>query len=601
MKLQFIRTFESIDKSVNDDELADFIVLTGINGAGKSNLLDSIANGSILIEGVTTQATLGSDVRLFRLSQLTVNIESPQSLGAHKNVPMNLKSQVDQYINELKAAPNYITDLEVLHQQVSLRLDQNNIIKFRALSKLEDKANKKIIDFSAEDYRKYAPLIIGLRDPFTIPFTEVFLSYHARDMQNQFYGYLVEKRENSGVEPLSEQEFLASYGEAPWKLLDRVLETLGLSHYKFNPPVGNDDNAAYEVTLHDSERNKDIRVESLSSGERTLLLIALTLYAGAEFDSSLQKPKVLLLDEADASLHPSMIANLLKVIREVFVESNDIKVILATHSPTTVALADESSLYTMQKSGIKRLKKSSRDEALRKLTVGIPTLSIKNQDRRQVIVESTVDETIYTVLYSLLQQELNKTRSLAFIASGAGGSGNREQVTRLVGLLRANGNDQVVGIVDRDDKKSSPKYIEFSSERYSLENHILDPLAIGLFLFRERHVSLAEMGLNDNFKYSSPTKEDAQKIADYVTAKIKTSSDNASRVEIKYVGKNFNIKVDEWYLNCNGHELEKRLKESFKPLKAYRNDLLFQVCDRVFRDNKDTIPKAVYELFLKLL
>jgi len=56
----------------------------------------------------------------------------------------------------------------------------------------------------------------------------------------------------------------------------------------------------------------------------------------------------LLLDEVDASLHPSMIKNLLDVIEKIFLK-NGCKVILATHSPTTVALAPEESIYEISK------------------------------------------------------------------------------------------------------------------------------------------------------------------------------------------------------------------------------------------------------------
>lgn len=48
-------------------------------------------------------------------------------------------------------------------------------------------------------------------------------------------------------------------------------------------------------------------------------------------------PDILLLDELDASLHPSMIKNMIGVIEDIFLEQG-IKVILVTHSPSTIAL-----------------------------------------------------------------------------------------------------------------------------------------------------------------------------------------------------------------------------------------------------------------------
>ena len=84
-------------------------------------------------------------------------------------------------------------------------------------------------------------------------------------------------------------------------------------------------------------------------------------------------PDALLLDEIDASLHPSMIRNLIEAIQDIFLKSGT-KVILVTHSPTTVALAPEESVYVMNKEGENRIEKRTRGDALSILTEGFATL-----------------------------------------------------------------------------------------------------------------------------------------------------------------------------------------------------------------------------------
>jgi len=84
-------------------------------------------------------------------------------------------------------------------------------------------------------------------------------------------------------------------------------------------------------------------------------------------------PDILLLDEVDASLHPSMMRNMLSVINNVFI-AQGVKVILVTHSPTTIALAQEESLYLMNPSGVNRVVKSNKQQALDILTEGYATL-----------------------------------------------------------------------------------------------------------------------------------------------------------------------------------------------------------------------------------
>jgi ABC-type glutathione transport system ATPase component len=104
-------------------------------------------------------------------------------------------------------------------------------------------------------------------------------------------------------------------------------------------------------------------------------------------------PKLLLLDEIDAPLHPSMARTILDIIIKTLLGVYGIEVLATTHSPSTVALAPEDALYAMRE-GQPGLTKVTKDEALSILTVGVPTLSISYDGRRQVFVESPIDAQI---------------------------------------------------------------------------------------------------------------------------------------------------------------------------------------------------------------
>ena len=99
-----------------------------------------------------------------------------------------------------------------------------------------------------------------------------------------------------------------------------------------------------DIYLVNRSTNQNIGVEDISSGEKTLLSLALMIYKqkkGGTFS------EVLLLDEIDGNLHPSMIQQLLNVLENVFIKNYGMKVILVTHSPTTIALAPDASVSTM--------------------------------------------------------------------------------------------------------------------------------------------------------------------------------------------------------------------------------------------------------------
>src|SRR5437870_4901139 len=105
----------------------------------------------------------------------------------------------------------------------------------------------------------------------------------------------------------------------------------------------------------------EINFSDLSSGEKILASFALCLYYAAEKNQIARYPRVLLLDEIDAPLHPSMTQSVLAAIQRVLIAQEKVKVVLTTHSPTTVALTPESSLYKMHKDHPGVVEKATKD------------------------------------------------------------------------------------------------------------------------------------------------------------------------------------------------------------------------------------------------
>ena len=146
----------------------------------------------------------------------------------------------------------------------------------------------------------------------------------------------------------------------PWDFINNILKTYsGFDYTISSPDKFNFDRYAYQQTrpfipkLKNERKNVQIDYQSLSSGEHTLFALALCLF---KTSSDNLFPKLLLLDEVDSSLHPSMIENLFRVIKDVFLQ-NGTKVILTTHSPTTIALVEEESIFVVNKEGRNRIEK----------------------------------------------------------------------------------------------------------------------------------------------------------------------------------------------------------------------------------------------------
>jgi hypothetical protein len=233
------------------------------------------------------------------------------------------------------------------------------------------------------------------------------------------------------------------------------------------------------------------------------------------------------------------------------------------------------------------------------LTVGLSTLSVKVENRRQVFVESETDEASYQDLYRLLRPRIQSDVSLHFIASGPGGKGDADAVKRLVSELRSGGNDSVMGVVDRDRREGSPDGILFSAERYTVENFVLDPVIVGTFLLRERFMTPEAAGLPSGARYLDLSSTAAQTLATYVSTSLARSGDDTTQVTCVYCG-GFSVQLPRWYLELPGHDLEERLLQRFAELNRYRGRLKAEVINKAFNDFPDFIPEAILRLFSQL-
>lgn len=176
---------------------------------------------------------------------------------------------------------------------------------------------------------------------------------------------------------LNKEDFLKEYGQPPLDLFNEVLEEYDFNGYiikqhAFYPEPGIDHtNTEIPINLFHKIKKHSTNIQSLSSGEQTLLSLAFLLYKASKLKVL---PRVLLLDEIDTALHPSMIKKLLHVIEEVFVNRRGLKILMSTHSPSTIALSNEESIYIMDKKSADIIQKQDKKSAIEFLTEGFMTI-----------------------------------------------------------------------------------------------------------------------------------------------------------------------------------------------------------------------------------
>lgn len=599
MKIKLTSEFKSI-KNIADIELPNFVILTGLNGAGKTQLLQAIANKKAVIE-------VGGDplanTKMF--SGGLGEIASGTFYGSKlERFCIALQNKFSNYMYWKKSQPqspssNFESVFTSIEKQILNAIRNNSKNKGDELQYVDRMEIMKHIPtgFVINDEVKG-----NFKDAFQYDLSQIFKRYQINYELNQFNCYRKDAKGAIGIDALSDEEFLAKHGEPPWNLANEILTSAKLG-YLLTTPEGQDQNEPFTAKLIKQESGLEIGFSDLSSGEKVLMSLALALY-DSHYDRTY--PEALLLDEPDCHLHPSMAGKLIDVLENVFVERRNIPVVMTTHSPSTVALAKEQCVFAMATDN-GRISKQTKERCIKLLTAGLPALSIDYDNRLQVFVESKYDARNLGDIYEALKNKFSSDISLTFISSGSGGSGSCDQVREIVSVLRRNGNSKIYGVIDWDGKNAESEFIKIPAygTRYSLENLILDPLLLGVYLIREAYLKPETAGLSANLTYvrlANMAGGERQALADHVVGSIgKTMSDAAldNRISNLCYMDGSTLLAKTWYLEMNGHDLEAAAKTAFSPLKRYRgeNDLKNDVIKKVVSDFPQFVPSAFGDLY----
>lgn len=552
------------------EDLPDFVVLTGLNGAGKTQILEGIRMNTARL---TDERNRDIDPKIYISTGALIPVDSLRLTKAEMN---EQKSQAFiGYTHDIARTGGNLAALPETDLQNRRTKELYSIIAAHA--------NKTVKDLTEEDFFRHYPLNFTMTDVdlFYQNFSVWFRNYQDRFNDNAYNLFLNQTygQENPVI---NDADFLHLYGDAPWKTVNQILEAAKLD-YIANTPVGLHPDTAFELKLVSKITGAEVKFSELSSGEKVLISFA---FASYNSENAVPFPRVLLLDEPDASLHPLMSKQLIDVIIKVLVEGKRVKVIMTTHSPSTVAFAPEESLFVVNKTGVK-IEKASRDKALKTLTYGVPSFSINYENRRQVFVESPNDVAFYEFLYNKFGDKLDPEISLTFISSGEAHSdkngipvANCEQVNLITTHMRESGNKFVWGIIDYDEGKMK-RINEFvkvlgGGNRYAIESYLLDPLLVAALLLRfklidREHISLSREETVDSLKSFENNR--LQTAANFVINALSVHVKDIYNAETTCLLSNGKeIIIPNWYLLLRGHTLEEKLLLTFPKLGTIKKD-----------------------------
>ena len=419
-------------KSLKTEELPNFAVLIGRNGAGKTQLLASLKDGHAVMDEIGK-----NDIELYDM----VSFRVPNCGSANRNANQFAKVTADKF---LLSRPGERPPIEVskdIFEQCADDIEHKSGVEHRdefarhlrgeirglsdfsvfppdgdrvspykkalyedVMARLVSKeSNRRSSNQSVNSFNGNQAALLSaamkLRSklPHELTYDDILSAsrYEGATLTNSisavFATYKVDQfiwaHRRIETEVIGFAELMAEYGTKyppPWETLREILSDMrvasgddGLFDFDFSDPssyslhMGNYEQFSFNAQMTNRTTGAKYELDALSSGEKVLMALCLSYfnhYLGR------RRPKLLLLDELDAVLHPSMVAALVTTLKSLFAQ-NGTKVLMTSHSAMTVAALDEADIFrVVRKSGAVTVSRTTKSEAINELSEGLATV-----------------------------------------------------------------------------------------------------------------------------------------------------------------------------------------------------------------------------------
>ena len=482
--LKKINPFASIKKEFKIPEFKNFNVITGLNGSGKTHFLRAIESNALKVEieqSVINQDEIAyfdylsfildnEDAVQFDVENLKRQVENHFESSIQETIRLNLFSANSknnltlQWRNDKNKTSEAIKVFNEYFKQISL------------VRKVSVQSNKpEEIRYSFQD-------IFGHReDIYLLTDKEINIAIMTLKNKNNFltdgFSVLFRSAQNE-VDTIihqfdysptdAEQKYKDEFGfEVPWTFVNQILSSYQSNDfkfgYKFEKPIENL-GQPLKANLIDYN-NQTIEYQNLSSGEKVLLTLSLFI-----IQRSLSKkfPKVLLLDEIDSTLHPSLSKKLIETLKQNIV-ARGTKIILATHNASTVAFCDEKKdgIFIIENS--QKIYAQSKNKAIDILSSGMVSLNqgtsileIMNNPNKELFIISEGNNTTY--LQKASEFFINENlRSRIEIIDGIEAISSDDKLKILFEFLQALNIHKKILVVWDSDSKNKVKNLQASN------------------------------------------------------------------------------------------------------------------------------------------
>ena len=392
INLKVTDIYKSIPSGFTWNNIPTFSIITGVNGAGKTQLLEILKGTDTNGMPLNVSAEITDENSMFT----TLVLPSPQTrtnniagLLSYFQNTANRLGNLAQWNNNIKGWETHISTwieprlkqdipTEEKYQLTSERtgllenirsykqmIRNNTIFAYEEeLDAISKKLSVPVENLTETDIRRHA-------NPYFNDFSDI------EDLERYIKQEHEEFKENLaiavGKDDFEKVKVLAAQ-EKPYQSINRLFKKYGFNYFEMLDPFPELKERNGEIRF-EGKHGEIIDYNALSSGEQMIVkFIALSL--GRSISG--HRINTLVLDEPDAHLHPTMSKMMVEILYELAqpkeLGGGGIRVIITTHSPSTVAFAPEGSLFVIEKENEnKRIRETSAPEAINILSDGILT------------------------------------------------------------------------------------------------------------------------------------------------------------------------------------------------------------------------------------
>lgn len=439
ISLKLTSRYKSLQEGFEWNNIPPFAVITGVNGVGKTQLLEVIKgrserpNNRSIIPQIDREITSAAGLENLIFSESTTQrglslngmVEYVQNSDQRLVTIRNLEKNITYYQNHIN---NGLSHISQLTDRVEILQIRNNINSWRneirnlqkqklnvhiyayeeELSRIAKKLGKKVDELSEAEIREFA--IDNFESLTNVDELTRFI-----ENENQRYmkrvTYLTENHQREEADILVAQE-------RPFQTINRIFRQFGFDYFDMLNPFPVDNKLNGEIRFQGKE-GEIVDYNSLSSGEQAIVQFVIWSY-GQDFRGN--RLNTMVLDEPDAHLHPSMCKMMVEIFSEMSAKKEigggGIRIIITTHSPSTVAFTPEGSLFVMQREvdNKRSIRPTTSEDAVEILSDGIFTFSramsqftqlSSSQKQNLVFVEGKTDVKHFNKAMQMLGYDLD--------------------------------------------------------------------------------------------------------------------------------------------------------------------------------------------------